>query len=293
MILLLFSTVARAAVDCPRQFDTTEVLDAASLAEGSFTAMQAAPFAAARHTMEKRLECLNEVISPSAVARIERVEALGAFLDQRDAQVPQALAGLFAAEPGHQIPIALLPDGHPIRALITPAMLLLREDPGVTLPVPPSGWLEVDGTHALVAPIQRIAVLQQIDGQGAVVATHLRWPDEPGFDWVVPVAASTAPAVAEKGHTHGAPTSWGHRAPLLGVTLASLVTSGALYAVAAHGYGEFDAEKVMGPDATDSERAAYRTQLEGMQARTNPVAYGCFAAAGLGLAFGVVTVVAW
>lgn len=293
MFLLFLVSLAIAADPCPRAFDTTEVLGAASLAESSFGASEAASFAASRHTMEKRLECLSEVVSPAAVARIERVEALGAFLDERNPQVPQALAGLFAAEPGHQIPTALLPDGHPIRMLISPAMLLLRDDPGVTLPVPSSGWIEVDGAHALVAPTQRSAVLQQIDGQGAVVATHLRWPDETGFDWVVPVAASTAPAVVQNARAPKTPTPWGHRAPLLGVTVASLLASGALYAVAAHGYGEFDAQTVMGPDASDAERAAYRSQLEGMQSRTNPVAYGCFAAAGVGLALGVVTVVTW
>lgn len=300
MLLLLAVDHALAAglADCPRTFDTGEILDAATSAEGAFVTLDGAAFATARQTMEARLGCSAEILSPPADARIERVEALGAFLDERDALIPQALAGLFFAEPGHQIPTALLPDGHPVRALITPAMLLLRDDPGLTLPVPSSGWIEVDGAHALVAPTQRSAVLQQIDGQGAVVATHFRWPDEVGFDWVVPVAASTAPAVAETARLRPPtashpPTAWGHRAPLLGAAAASLIASGVLYAIAAQGYQEFDGSAVMGPDATDAERSTYRTQLEGMQATTNPVAYGCFAAAGVGLALGVVTVVTW
>lgn len=312
--LVLVATTAHAttAPDCPRAFDTSEITDAATLAETAFTKLDAAAFAADRHTMESRLRCTADILSPAADARIERVEALGAFLDGRNAQVPQALAGLFSAEPGHQIATSLLPDGHPIRALITPAMLLLKGDPGVTMPVPTSGWIEVDGEHALVAPTQRAAVLQQIDGQGKVVDTHFRWPSDTDFKWVVPVAASlkpvaTAPtavpvsvAAVPPSHadtqaalTRPAPSPWVHRAPLLGAAVASLATSGVLFAMASHDYAVFDASAVLGPDATDQQRSDYRTQLEGMKAKANPETYASWAAGGVGVAFGVVAAVTW
>lgn len=294
-LIVLSPAHAGALADCARAFDTGEVLDATATAESAFLSLDRAAFTAARLAMEGRVECSSEILSPTADARIERVEAIGAFLDDRAARVPQALAGLFSAEPGHQIPTSLLPDGHPVRTLIAPAMLLLRDDPGLAMPVPTSGWIEVDGTHALVAPTQRSAVLQQIDGQGAVVATHFRWPDEDGFGWVAPAAPSTAPVGSPDlaARSRGAATPWTHRAPVLGTTAASVVASGVLYAIAANRHREFENSGVMDPGATDAERAEYRAQLEGMQARTNPIAYGCFAAAGLGLALGVVTVVTW
>ncbi len=309
MLLLVAHALAADPVVCARNYDTTEVIDAATSAESAFGRLDAKAVAAARGTMESRLTCLGEIVSPAAVARVERVEALSAFVDGRPEQVPLALAGLFSAEPGHQIPTALIPEGHPIRDLIAPAMLLLRDDPGAVLPVPTSGWIEVDGAHALLVPTQRAAVLQQIDGQGQVVATHFRWPDEVGYTWVVTVAASTAPAVAsskpaQKTLVTGRTTAkappppsstgpWTHRAPLIGVAVASLAASAALYAVAADDYHAFDASPVQGADATAQERADYLAQLQAMQAKTNPLTYACWAAGGVGIALGVGTVVTW
>lgn len=304
LLALLAPQALAAPADCPRMFDSTEIVDAAGLAETAFMKLDTGAFTAARVNMEDRVRCSSELLSPAIDARIERVEALGAFLDGRTAQVSQALAGLFAAEPGHQIASSLLPDGHPIRTLIKPAMLLMRDDPGLELPVPSSGWIEVDGQHALKAPTQRAAVLQQIDGEGAVVATHFRWPDEVGFTWVVPVAASLKPVTAGKGPGRGpklavpalvkpAPSPWVHRAPLLGGAVASLATSGALFAMAAQEKGTFTDSPILGADATVDQRSAYRAELDAMKAKANGETYASWAAGGVGLALGVVAVITW
>lgn len=159
--------------------------------------------------------------------------------------VPLALAGVFATEPGHQIPTSLLPDGHPIRGQVTAAMLYLHDDLGAELPKPGSGWIEADGAHVLRAPSLRGAILQSLDGQGAVLATHYRWPDEVGFEWVVPVAGSSVATANVRGPraTVQRPDAgeWAHRAPGVVLSGASLVTSGVLYALAAEGRAEFDA----------------------------------------------------
>ncbi|MDP2315465.1 MAG: hypothetical protein Q8P41_21385 [Pseudomonadota bacterium] len=295
MLLFVAHAFAAGLADCPRTFDTGEVVDAASSAEAAFMRVDAPGFSGGRAALAARLACSKDILSPAVIAQVHRVEALGTFLDQEGTRVPQALAGVFAAEPGHQIPSSLLPEGQPIRGLIPAAMLALRDDPGVALPKPGSGWIEVDGTHALRAPTQRSAVLQQIDGQGQVLATHYRWPDEAGFGWVVPVEASddalaTAAQVEPTGNRAG---PWAHRAPTLAGAAASFVASGVLYAIASQGSAEFDAKPVLGPDASDQARADYRAELDGMQARTNGMTYGCYAAAGLGLAFGAVAVVTW
>ncbi|GDX81046.1 hypothetical protein LBMAG42_28570 [Deltaproteobacteria bacterium] len=139
-----------------------------------------------------------------------------------------ARAGVFATEPGHQIPTALLPDGHPIRGQVTAAMLYLHDDPGAELPKPGSGWIEADGAHVLRAPLLRAAILQQLDGQGAVLATHYRGPDQAGFDWVVPVAGSSV-ATSNLGGTRATV----ERTPPRGVGASSAVAR-ALRRIADH-----------------------------------------------------------
>jgi hypothetical protein len=297
--------VAAGLADCPRHFDTAELLDAATSAEAAFQKVDAAGFAAGRSEMEARLACVGEIVSPSAIARVHRVETIASFLAKDAARVPQALAGTFAAEPGHQIPSSLLPDGHPIRAQVSVAMMALRDDVGAPLPALGSGWFEADGTSVKNAPAQRAAVIQQIDGQGQVLATHYRWPDETGFDWVVPGAgtagttegrgsssalSATTPGSATRSST---PSPWGRRAPLLALSAGSLVASGVLYALAAEGKAEFEASPQLGDDATDAERSAYRSELEGMQSETNGLSLGCYAALTVGLGLGAVVVVTW
>lgn len=300
LTLLSGLSFAAGAADCPRTFDTTEVLEAANAAEKAFMKVDKPGFLTGRADVESRMVCASEILSPAAQARIHRVETLGAFLDGRMDRVPVALSGLFAAEPGHQIPASLLPDGHPIRNLVPSAMAYLRDDPGVELPKPGSGWIEADGAHALRAATQRSSLLQQLDGQGAVLATHYRWPDEVGFDWVVPAAGTKSSAVATKNlsesHAAVAPgpaSPWAHRAPLLALAGTSLVTSGVLLALAADARAEFDASPVLAAGASADEEAEYRAELTTVQGNANSLSYGCYATLGVGVALGVVTVVTW
>lgn len=294
--MLLF-LVPVALAECPRAFDNGDILEAANVVESAFTKVDGAGFKEGRTAVEARTACAAEVLSLNTEARVHRVAALGAFLDGRLDRVPLALAGMFAAEPGHQIPTALLPDGHPIRGQVAGAMLYLRDDLGAELPVPASGWIEADGAHVLRAPSLRAAILQQLDGQGAVLATHYRWPDEAGFDWVVPVAGASV-AAANLGSTTATvarppPGAWAHRAPWLVLSGASLITSGVLYALAADGRADFDAEPALDGSVGEEERASYRAKLEGMATGTNGLSYGCYVAAGAGVAFGAVAAVTW
>ena len=294
MLLLL---VPDALADCPRMFDTSDILEATNSAEAAFTKVDKPGFVEGKAAVETRVACASEVLSVNAQARVHRVEALGAFLDGRLDRVPLALAGVFATEPGHQIPSSLLPDGHPIRGQVTAAMLYLHDDLGADLPKPGSGWIEADGTHVLRAPSLRAAILQQLDGQGAVLATHYRWPDEAGFEWVVPVAGASVAAanLSSTTATVARPPSgeWAHRAPWLALSGASLITSGVLYALAAEGRADFDAQPALDGSVGDEERASYRAKLEGMATGTNGLSYGCYVAAGAGVAFGAVAAVTW
>lgn len=291
MLLLIAVANAAGLADCPRTYDTAEILDAATSTEEAFKKVDAAAFAEGRLAVESRLVCSKDILSPAAMARIHRVEVLASFLDKQATRVPQALAGVFTAEPGHQIPVALLPDGHPIRAQVAVGMMALRDDPGVIIPVPGSGWIELDGVAGPRAPTQRASVMQQIDGQGQVLTTHYRWPDEVGFDWVVPVEAAIDVAKVKAPNKPASP--WAHRAPLLALTGASLAASGVMYALAAEGRAEFDASPVLAATATADERSAYQSDLEAMQADTNGMSYGFYALAGVGVSLGAVTAITW
>ncbi len=222
---------------------------------------------------------------------MHRVEALAAFLDQDTARLPFAVAGIFAADPGHQIPTALLPDGHPIRLAIPNAAAVLRADPGLALPALGKGAIEVDGAVAERAPTRRSAVMQQRGPKGELLATHYRWPDERGFDWVVGESAKVSSREVKPAKSTTERT--GHRAPMLVLTAASLAGSGVLYAIAASGYKNFEDEPVLTTGTSVDEREAYRDDLETMQARNNPLAIGCYAAGGVGLILGVVTIATW
>ena len=297
-MLLTIGIALAAAADCPRTYDTTDIVEAANAAESYFTKTDEAGFVSSHQALADRLGCSKDVLSLAAIARVHRVEVLAAFLEGREDRVSRALAGVFVAEPGHQIPATLVPDGHPVRGLIPNAMTALRDDPGVELPKPGSGWIEVDGTYAARAPVQRAALLQQIDGQGAVLATHYRWPDEPTFGWVVSVPPSdtsivTAVPKDRPAATRKTPGPWARRGPLLGLSVASLVTSGALLALASDQRAEFEASPMLGTNATDDERGGYRTELEGIQDRVRGLSYACYAGAAAGLALGVVAVITW
>lgn len=305
-MLLALATAAPAhagtLADCPRTFDTAEIIDAAAEAERAYGALDSPAFTAARLDLEARIACTGDLLAPGVVAKVHRVEVLGAFLDDQTTRVSQALAGLFTAEPGHQIPASLLPDGHPIRGRVSSAMMALRDDPGVPVPAMTSGWVEADSLATKVVPTQRAAVLQQVDGQGKVVATHYRWPEEVGFAWMaegVTGAVSAAP-LGSAPHASGSTAKvakpagpWAHRAPLIAITGASLVASSVMFALAAEGRAEFDATAALNAAASDEEREDYRANLQEIQGRVNPLAYASYGAAGLGVALGVVTVVTW
>ena len=298
LLAILPEAFAGGHADCPRTFDTRDILEAVSSTETAFTKVDAVAFNEGKAAVEARMVCASDVLSPASEARIHRVATLGAFLGGRLDRVPRALAGVFAAEPGHQIPSSLLPDGHPIRAQVTAAMLYLHDDPGVELPKPASGWFEADGAHVLRAPTLRAAVMQQLDGQGNVIATHYHWPDDAGFEWVVPVAGSSSVATANLSGdpvvvAPSQPSPWAHRAPWLVLSGASIITSGVLYALAADGRAEFDEQPTLDGSVGDAERADYRAKLEGMQSGANGLSYGCYVAAGVGVAFGAVAAVTW
>jgi hypothetical protein len=209
--------------------------------------------------------------------------------------VPAALAGVIAADPGHQIPVSLLPEDHPIRAWLPAAAALLREDTPKPIPAPASGWLEVDGVFSTTAPANRAIVVQQVDAQNAVVATRYLWPGNREFSWLVgpaaparvartPEAAAPAPTPAKR---KGSP--WARRIPFMVLTVGTGAAAGWFLADANDAVLDFR-QAEQGALVSSEE---YREQLQGYQDRANVGASAFCILGGASAGLLLVTAISW
>lgn len=134
------------------------------------------------------MPCAEAVLDATMIGQVHRVVALGAFLDGEVDPGQEALAGLFMAQPGFQIPVALLPDGHPIRLAIPKAIARLQGDEGVS-PPKVSGAVLVDGARGEPLPTRRASVIQQLDPTGRIFGAfdtrkHV-FTTPPDFDYLL------------------------------------------------------------------------------------------------------------
>ena len=182
--------------ECPHPYTTSELIDALDSAEQNFKKQDAPAFAASEAIVATRLACLTEPLVPDVLSRVYLTEALQAFLAKDDAHTASALAGMAASNPGYQLSLTLLPDGHPLRAAMTPASLLIRDPVTVPLPKIEVGWIEVDGTHRTDAPTNRDVILQRFDGTGAITETQYIHAGEPLDGWTSPGLATSTTIAA-------------------------------------------------------------------------------------------------
>lgn len=299
LLLLVAAAQAGRLADCGTTYGAADVLEAAEAAERYFTKMDAESFASTRAAMMMRLACIREPLTPTPIGAVHRVQALGAFLDGEDQHTIAALAGLLGAEPGYQVPVALIPVGHPVRALLPSAATRLRESDTAPLRAMEVGWIEVDGVSTAAAPRNRAVVLQEFDGEGQVVETAFFWPEDALGAWGAtagaPAGKAEAPKPAKEPRPAKEPPPLAEAAPLpkeppaahpwglVGAAGASLLASGALYGVAMAAEGAF----------WDDEALTTVDQLTAQRTRTNALvgASGVALAAGVGL--GAVVVVRW
>ncbi len=179
--------------DCSRTYTTSELADAVDSAEGGFASADLDSFTFGEKAMRQRLRCVVEPLAPDVLARIHTIEALRAFLARDDAGTADALAGMAAADPGHQLPLKLIPDGHPVRAAMARASLLIRDPIGVPVAQMETGWIEVDGVHRADVPTNRNTVLQRFDADGQIVQTRYVHVGSSLAGWVLSEQSSEAP----------------------------------------------------------------------------------------------------
>lgn len=178
---------------CPHPYTTSDLIDALDSAEQNFKKQDAPAFAASEAIVATRLQCLTEPLVPDVLSRVYLTEALRAFLAKDTPHVASALAAMAASNPGYQLSLTLLPDGHPLRLAMVPASLLIREPVALALPKMDVGWIEVDGTHRTDAPTNRDVILQRFDGAGVITETQYIHAGEPLDGWTSPGLATPPP----------------------------------------------------------------------------------------------------
>ena len=188
MLSLLLLSLAQAAplAACERVYTTPDLTDALDSADGNFRKQDAEGFKFSASAVSTRLACMGEPLVPDVLARVYLVEALRAFLAKDDPRLAAALAAMASSNPGYQIPLALVPDGHPLRAAMKPASLLLRDPITTPLAAPDVGWIEVDGAHRAEAPTNRDVILQRYGGDGQITETMYVRAGESLAGWAGP-----------------------------------------------------------------------------------------------------------
>lgn len=271
-MLFALATLAEAGplAACARSWSTGDLVEAIASADQGTSRMDAASLLSSRDAVLARLACVNEPLTGAAIGAVHRVVATAASLEHQDVRIAPALAGMLAADPGYQLSLALYPEGHPIRGLLSHATILLRDSDTRPLITLPSGWLEVDGQHATGAPTARPAVVQEIDGEGRVVETRYLWPEDALGRWEPTMATR-----AVKTHPR--------RVPFLVATAASVVATGVLYGAAATDNASFHDRAVT---RSDEELSALRNT-------TNGLTVGWAVAGVLSVGLGVGLVLTW
>lgn len=204
-------TSAFAAEPCAAGWaEAHTAVDAAEAAWG----VDEAAFQAAAATLQKTVPCLVEPLAPQQAAAIHRIQGLSAWLGGDTDAARRDFAAARAADRAWTFPVAMVPEGNPVRALYEGAPAL----PGGTpLPPPRGAALRLDGVPSRLRPEDRPVVFQLTKGERAV---HT--------EWLPPGAPTPTYAVA------GA----GLRGPLLIGTGAAALGAGALSVLAWRMYEE-------------------------------------------------------
>ncbi len=206
MLSLLLVSLAQAAplTTCERVYTTPDLTDALDSADGNFRKQDAEGFKFSASAVSTRLVCMGEPLVPDVLARVYLVEALKAFLAKDDPRLAAALAAMASSNPGYQIPLSLVPDGHPLRAAMKPASLLLRDPVTTPLAAMAVGWIEFDGAHRSDVPTNRDVILQRFGGDGQITETVYIHPGDSLAAWIGPTP-SQKPAATPRPVATAAP----------------------------------------------------------------------------------------
>lgn len=255
----LFAIAARG--ECPA--DSADVLTALQEAEAGFGALDLERFRSASDAAVTEVDCLEEALPRSVVARLHRVSGLRAFVDDDPASAAAAFASARAIEPEYLFPETLVPAGHPVHERYG------AQDPtsgGSPVPLPADGRIEVDGRPGAALPETRPSVVQWVRSDGSVTESRYLGPGMQLFDYALAETSVVVPRPTRRSRT----------------SVPMAIGAGVLMAATAVTYGiGLDARsRYFDPDVALEE-------LDPLRARTNTAFSGSVGLGSAGLALGV------
>ena len=295
LLMLVHAVHAGTVADCEQTWPATRIKDLAESAQSNLQSMDAEGYLATRDVLAANLPCIREPLGGDLVGSVHLIMATAASIEQKDAQIAPALAGLLMAVPGYQLSSSLYPDGHPVRALLSHASLLARSTATQPLPARSVGWFEADGVNVTTVPTERAVVVQEFDSDGAVVETRYIWPGDPLGTWTAlptapPKVATKVTRPKDTARTTPGPKAGKSKArvPLLISAGVGAVATGVLYGVARDRYETFYGPDYAAPYTDDEVK-----ELEDLRNLTNGLTIGTIVAGAATIGLGVGVVVAW
>lgn len=168
----MWLALAGIAISCPA--DVAAVDAALAAADTAWDQLDRDLLGRAAADARALTACLSEPLPVATVARLHRVQAFAAFVAGDEARARAAVAAARAVDPEGAFPPALVPAGHPLRALF------VDSPPAAPLPVPTParGDVVVDGVPDVGRPPARATVVWVADGVVIGPSAYL-WPEDP------------------------------------------------------------------------------------------------------------------
>ena len=192
LALLLGPSLAHAT--CALPTTARDIATAVNDVDQAFIAMDINTFNEAEARATSGIECLEEALTPYDAAGVHRSAARTSY------------ATALAAQPNFNLPPAIAPEGNSLQQLYAEARELAEEKPDrIALEVPRGTVLLVDGRRVQMRPLNRPAVIQLVDLQGAVlwsgyVPERGIEPDFSDFEGLAPEVKASDPPAAKVGN---------------------------------------------------------------------------------------------
>lgn len=250
---------------CSAPITAALLLEEIAAAELSFGDLDVAGFQAHSDRVGTLAPCLAEAVPVSVAARLHRLLAVDAFVDQDPALAALEARAALRLDPGLTLSFAAIPAEHPLQAVWSAAAA--TSSPSMDVPAPPSGRILWDGRPATRRPADLPGLAQREDADGSILGSALVGP---AADLPAPLlAAAPAPLVA----TAPQAASGGRRRhPSRGLALAAggcALAAGGLYYLAWDAHDQF------------WDPLQVRTDARDLRVRTNTYYVSSMGAAGL------------
>lgn len=228
----------------------TARLDAA---EASFRELDVSGFGLAMDDVVLQLPCLDELATPELAARTHVMLGLRQYVSGEEERAARAFAAARRANPEHQLPAGLLPEGHEVYDLFVsiPTENARTEE----LYPPEEGELRFDGAASLARTTDWPTLMQHVGPAQDVQLTRYLLPGDslPDYGARIPEPPPIAAlpfirSKAQLGFASGA--------------VAGALATGGLYLAAANQEGFFDGP--IGPRTSEADAQLHRSRANGL-----------------------------